>query len=67
MTTRALEYGEVVEFNSRHGIMLNLKLKDASTSNLILELQARGIDMTSAIQHMQVERQLENTSGKVIR
>ena len=40
MTTRALEYGEVVEFNSRHRIMLNVKLKDASTSDLILELQA---------------------------
>jgi len=39
------------------GKMSNLNLTEIHTSELIVELQARGIDMTSAISQMQRERQ----------
>jgi hypothetical protein len=36
--------------------MLNFNLTEISTAELIVELQARGIDMASAISQMQAER-----------
>jgi integrase len=47
-----------IEFTSMHQ-MVNSILHDITTAELILELQARGIDMTSAIEQMQAERQKE--------
>ena len=60
---RVIRDGNVSEFNSK-GNMLNFNAeglrsiapRDASTSELILELQLRGIDMTSAIDFIRAER-----------
>jgi integrase len=45
--------------------MVNSILHDVTTAELILELQARGIDMSSAIEQMQAERK-QKEKGKVI-
>jgi site-specific recombinase XerD len=47
--------GEAGKFNSLHRL-LNLKLKDIPTSDLILELQLRGLDVSSIIDQLQEER-----------
>ena len=49
-------YGTAAEFTSR-GNMVNSSFKNIQTAEMIVELQARGIDMTSAIQQMQAERE----------
>ena len=47
--------------------MVNSNLQHIPASELILELQARGIDMSSAIEQMQVERRERTASeSKVI-
>jgi len=51
----AIRGGKVAKFN-RTDNMLNFNLTEISTAFLIVELQARGIDMTSAIAQMQAER-----------
>lgn len=45
--------------------MVNSTLQHIPTAELILELQARGIDMSSAIEQMQAQRK-QNEQGKVI-
>jgi UDP-2,3-diacylglucosamine pyrophosphatase LpxH len=45
----------VDKFNS-DGRLLNFKLKDAETSDLILELQLRGVDVSSIIEQLQEQR-----------
>jgi integrase len=61
------EYAERMSdhlFSAIHGIekfnrmdnMLNFNLTEIPTAELIVELQARGVDMTSAIEQMQAER-----------
>jgi len=47
--------GKVEKFDTM-GKMSNFNLTEISTAELIVELQARGIDMTSAISQMQAER-----------
>ena len=37
--------------------MVNSSFKNIQTAEMIVELQARGIDMTSAIEQMQAERE----------
>ncbi len=44
--------------------MVNSSFKNIQTAEMIVELQARGIDMTSAIEQMQAERKL--SKSKVI-
>jgi integrase len=51
----AIRTGMAVEFNRRYN-MLNFNLTEIPTAELIVELQARGVDMTSAIEQMQAER-----------
>jgi len=51
----AIHLGKVEKFN-RSDNMLNFNLTEISTAELIVELQARGIDMASAISQMQAER-----------
>jgi hypothetical protein len=48
--------------------MVNSNLHAITTAELILELQAREIDMTSAIQQMQAERRQfkKQPKGKII-
>ncbi len=48
-------YGTAAEFTTK-GNMVNSSFKNIQTAEMIVELQARGIDMTSAIQQMQAER-----------
>jgi integrase/recombinase XerD len=56
--------GDRVDKFNRRDKMLNLKLTEISTSDMIVELIARGVDMDSAIQQMKAERQPK--SAKVI-
>lgn len=53
----------VAKFNSISK-MLNFKLKDAETSELIVELQLRGVDVSTIIEQLQSERL--STESKVI-
>ena len=47
--------GKIEKFDSR-GNMSNFNLKEIPTAEMIVELQARSIDMTSAIEQMQEQR-----------
>jgi hypothetical protein len=51
----AIRAGKVEKFN-RTNNMLDFNLTEIPTAEMILELQARGIDMTSAIEQLQAER-----------
>ena len=51
----AISLGQAQKFN-RNDNMLNFNLTEIPTAEMIVELQARGIDMTSAIAQMQAER-----------
>jgi integrase len=58
----AIEYGE---FDLLHIMSNSVTLNQFKTSELIVELQARGIDMTSAIEQIQAQRKPQQ-QGKVI-
>ncbi|MBC8229825.1 site-specific integrase [bacterium] len=51
----AIHHGKIEKFDSR-GNMSNFNLKEIPTAEMIVELQARSIDMTSAIEQMQEQR-----------
>ena len=51
------------KFNSNYK-MLNFQLKDIPTADLILELQVRGVDVSSIIEQLQDKR--EQKKAKVI-
>ena len=51
----AIRGGKVEKFNTPDN-MLNFNLTNISTAEMIVELQARGVDTTSAIEQMQAER-----------
>ena len=63
-THRTQHFGKVEKFNRRDNMLnFNLKTRSATlsppeipTAEMIVELQARGIDMTSAIEQLQAER-----------
>lgn len=64
----AIRAGKVEKFNRRDK-MLDFNLTNISTAELIVELQARGIDVTSAIAQMQAERKPKLAAvagGKVV-